>query len=109
MHKVQVSQRLTYLGIVFDSRTMTMSIDADVARCKLQELEDRYIPWMLNDLSDHLDYGHSHGVIGRTLMETAGEHVAILYNSADGRFVCVMLLATLSFPKRNAAHSDHFA
>ena len=53
-HKVQVSQRLTYLGIVFDSRTMTMSIDADVARCKLQELEDRYIPWMLNDLSDHL-------------------------------------------------------
>ena len=55
------------------------------------------------------DYGHSHGVIGRTLMETAGEHVAILYNSADGRFVCVMLLATLSFPKRNAAHSDHFA
>ena len=59
--------------------------------------------------SDQSDYGHSHGVIGRTLMETAGEHVAILYNSADGRFVCVMLLATLSFPKRNAAHSDHFA
>ena len=56
-----------------------------------------------------IDYGHSHGVIGRTLMETAGEHVAILYNSADGRFVCVMLLATSSFPERNAAHSDHFA
>jgi hypothetical protein len=59
--------------------------------------------------SSTIDYGHSHGVIGRTLMETAGEHVAILYNSADGIFVCVMLLATLSFPKRNAAHSDHFA
>ena len=56
-----------------------------------------------------VDYGHSHGVIGRTLMETAGEHAAILYNSADGRIVCVMLLANLSLPKRNAAQSDHFA
>ena len=59
--------------------------------------------------SDQSDYGHSHGVIGRTLMETDGEHAAILYNSADGRIVCVMLLAILSLPKRNAAQSDHFA
>ena len=57
-HKVQVSQRLTYLGIVFDSRTMTMSIDAEVARSKLLDLEERYIPWVLNDLTDHLGRPH---------------------------------------------------
>ena len=51
-------------------------------------------------IDEYNDYGHRHGVIGRTLMETAGEHVAILYNSADGRFVCVMLLATLYIMQR---------
>ena len=53
--------------------------------------------------SDQSDYGHSHGVIGRTLMETAGEHAAILYNSADGRIVCVMLLANLSFSEKKCS------
>jgi hypothetical protein len=56
-----------------------------------------------------VNYGHRHGVIGRTLIETAGELAAILYNSVDGGIVCVMLLATFSLPKRNAAHGDHFA
>ena len=51
-HKVKVAQRLTYLGIVFDSLSMTMNIDPDVAQSKHQELQEKFVPWIRRGLCD---------------------------------------------------------
>ena len=68
-----------------------------------EEMTERRTKMKMKSTVAKTDYGHSHGVIGRTLMETAGEHAAILYNSADGIIVCVMLLANLSFSEKKCS------